>query len=53
MTYICDIIVLVSMMEVFFHVFHYQFFFFSFFFLKFIERVKLIVECECLVENIT
>ena len=47
MTYICDIIFCVSIMEVFFHVFHGQFFGNLF------KHGKLIVECELLVENIT
>ena len=52
MTYICDVIFCVSIMEVFSHVFRYQFFFF-FFFGNLSKHLKLIVECECFFENIT
>ena len=51
MTFICDVTLCVSIMEVIFHfhVFRYQFFFVClFFFWNLSKRVKLVVECEFL-----
>ena len=46
MTYIFNIIFCVFIMQLFLHVFHYQFC------RNLLKHVKLIVKCECLFENI-